>query len=62
VIEVKYPRIFHLLRVHGHSGERAAEIIVSAKRKDPWSIRWIKRAHAMTAARIWIKRRRDMGS
>jgi hypothetical protein len=57
---VKYPRVFHMLRVHGHSGERAADIIVAAKRKDPWSLRWIRRAHAMTPIRQWIKRRETM--
>ncbi len=58
---MKYPRVFHMLRVHGHNGQRAAEIILAAAvRKDAWALRWIRRAHAMTPIRQWIARRKTM--
>lgn len=37
-----YPRCYTLLRQRGHTAWKAAEIILSARRKDKFSIDWIK--------------------
>jgi hypothetical protein len=33
---------YQVLTGHGHSGAKALEIILDAKRGDAWAIRWIK--------------------
>lgn len=37
-----YPRCYALLRQRGHTAWKAAEIILSARRKDKFAIDWIK--------------------
>jgi hypothetical protein len=37
-----YPRIYYMLKLHGHSPMKATEIIYDAKRKDIRALHWIK--------------------
>jgi len=39
---VKYKRIYELLKANGHSAAVAAVIIRAARRKDLFSLNWIK--------------------
>ena len=32
---------YDALKAHGHSPAKAAEIVLDAKRRDDWSVRWI---------------------
>lgn len=56
---MKHARVYHLLRCHGHSGDHAMNIIVSARRKDQFALRWIRRIHATQPRKDWITRYRS---
>lgn len=53
---MKHIRVFHMLRVHGHSAQKAQEMIIAAKRKDARAMRWIRRVHNMQHRELWIAR------
>jgi hypothetical protein len=57
---MKYIRTYHMLVVHGHHPTKAAEIIVNAKRRDAWSLRWIRRVHSMQHPSLWIERKHSL--
>ena len=39
---MKYPRIYKLLKLAGHSPAKAIEILIEAKRGDLHALKWIK--------------------
>ena len=39
---MKYQRTYNLLKQHGHTASKALEILHDAKRKDRWSLKWIR--------------------
>ena len=39
---MRYPHIFRLLVAAGHSGQKAAEIVIDAQRRDRVAQNWIK--------------------
>lgn len=38
----RYLRVFRLLVSFGHSGQKAAEVVLDAKRKDKRAMQWIR--------------------
>jgi hypothetical protein len=54
--EIRFPRVTALLTAHGHSPDRAADIVLLARRKDAPARQWIKvlaRADAARARYQW---------
>lgn len=41
-MEIKYRRVYYMLKNHGHDAAKVLEIIFDAKRKDKHALRWIK--------------------
>jgi hypothetical protein len=44
--EVRWPRIYRMLRAGGHDPAKATEILLDAQRKDDHARAWIKAVHA----------------
>lgn len=57
---MRYTRIYHMLVCHGHSPQHAADILVACRRKDRFSLNWVRRAHQMVPRKLWAKRKQLM--
>lgn len=44
---MKHICVYKLLRLHGHSPPKAAEILLDAQRGDVWALQWIKMLFVM---------------
>ena len=49
--EIRFPRITALLTAHGHSPDKAADIVLLARRSDASARQWIKVLAGADAAR-----------
>ncbi len=44
----RYPRIYRMLKAHGHTATKAIEVMSDAKRRDKYAIKWIKTLRSLT--------------
>ena len=44
-MHLKFPRLYALLKRHGHNPAKAVEILLDASRRDRHALQWIKTLH-----------------